>query len=414
MKNLCTFMMAIVLVISATVLVWAQTPNTNSVETTLSQDDVYTIVSGDSLAALSPDKWRQLKAMNPFLDAPNRTQVRADGWTKVLIYPGEKLKGLRALGIEVENAAASTVAQSPSPSAAATPNAQTGQTEEQGLLSWIFWTTLGWFPWLLAILFGAGLAILGYLFWFSRNRGNAAAAGPKYAPNGITDRTAADEFLRQAQRSFGTGTALIESFRIENLRRRRATGTINVSYKDGTTQSRILDNEVVYLADLYYPDGTVRRDEMLLSACGNPLRASGNVASYVPGLNFRFVDEQPQVIRITEPEPDQNSAPTVAKPAKAESRDGVFFTEDGTGAVVELNGKAVELAITSDMSFQLGTNSEEEKSVIVRRNWVQLKFENGRITDFGLDGEPKRVVPIEQTSEEVRSEEDNEAAAAAS
>lgn len=375
-------MMAIVLVITAVGFVWAQTPNTNSVETTLSQDDVYTIVSGDSLAALSPDKWRQLKAMNPFLDAPNRTQVRADGWTKVLIYPGEQLKGLRALGIEVENAAASTVAPSTSKTPATVTQPIAGQTEEQGIFSWIFWTALGWFPWLLAILFGAALAILGYLFWFSRNRGNAAAAGPKFVKDGINDRTAAKEFLRQAQRSFGTGTALIESFRIENLRRRRASGTINVGYKDGTTQSRILDNEVVYLADLHYPDGTIRRDEMLLSACGNPLRASGNVASYVPGLNFRFVDEQPQVIRITEPEPDQNSAPTVAKPAKAESRDGVFFTEEGGVAKISLNGNAIEMVTDGNIFFSF-EKSGDANQISVFRDDVTMIIQNGRITEFG-------------------------------
>lgn len=382
MKNLCTFMMAIVLVISATAFTWAQLPSNNSVETTLSQDDVYTIVSGDSLAALSPDKWRQLKAMNLYLDAPNRTQVRPDGWTKVLIYPGEQLKGLRALGIEVENAAGQTVAPSSSPSSTTTPKAQTGQTEQQGILSTIFWTIVGWFPWFLALLFAVALAIIGYLFWFSRNRGNAAAAGPKYAPNGISDRTAADEFLRQAQQSFGTGTALIESFRIENLRRRRASGTITVGYKDGTTQSRILENEIVYIADLHYPDGSIRRDEMLLSACGNPLRASGNVASYVPGLNFRFVDEQPQIVRIPEPEPDQTPTPTVAKPVTAESRDGVFFTEEGNVAKISLNGNAIEMVTDGNIYFSF-ERVEDANQISVFRDDVTMRIQNGRITEFG-------------------------------
>lgn len=383
MKNLYTFTMAIVLVISVLGFAWAQTPsNSNVVETTLSQDDVYTIVSGDSLAALSPDKWRELKAMNPYLDAPNRTQVRQDGWTKVLIYPGETLKGLRALGIEVENATAPTVAPSASKTPATVTQSTTGEDEEQGILSTIFWTTFSWLPWFLAILFGVALAILGYLFWFSRNRGNAATAGPKYVKDGINDRTAADEFLRQAQRSFGTGTALIESFRIENLRRRRASGTINVGYKDGTTQSRILDNEIVYLADLHYPDGSIRRDEMLLSACGNPLRASGNVASYVPGLNFRFVDEQPQIVRIPEPEPDQTPTPTIVKPVTAESRDGVFFTEEGGVAKISLNGNAIEM-VTDDKIFFSFEKVDDANQISVFRDDVTMRIQNGRITEFG-------------------------------
>mgnify|MGYP001579036784 CR=1 FL=1 len=68
--------------------------------------DIYVIKSGDSAWRIAgdilgnPTLWRQVVEKNPFLKEKGRVTVNPkNGWTYVMMHPGEQLSGLQELGI---------------------------------------------------------------------------------------------------------------------------------------------------------------------------------------------------------------------------------------------------------------------------------------------------------------------------
>lgn len=405
MNNLYSKISAITFfIVIVTGIVLAQSTNTNSAEVTLSPDDVYTVVTGDRLAALSPDRWKELKEFNPYLNEPGRTETGPNGWVKVLIYPGEQLKGLKQLGITMMGQAGAQTSATPTPNPSKSPqDTSEKKDQEAGLLA----TITEWMPWILLLLAAASLALLGYIIWFLLNRRNAANDGPRFVDGGVSDRTVTNAFLTQARAHYGDGNRPINSFQILRQQRRRASGTILVEYKDGRSRSHTLNNDVIYIADIQYPDGSIRRDQMMLQACGNPLRPSGNVAAYVPGLNFRFTDEQATVVPVQTEPIEQTQQPQPATAIQTNTNEGVFFTKNNKFVLVAVSGGKVEMAKGNDVTFSLEQNGDE-KIITVRKNGSMIKFQNGKIVDFGVE-----QLQLPASSEEIPATDNGNSAAAA-
>ncbi len=382
MKTSKTMTMAIVLVITVLGMSFAfgqqagNTSDTNMTARTVFQptfkaeDQVLTEL-GDTLWGYAEEYYDRIIQMNPGLNL--KKKVRGPGDVVVILPVGVYVKG-------VKRVPAGTVLTTPTPTPTATPTPSPSPTQKQqtdntgGLLAIL--PTLFW--WLM--LLGA-LALAAYLLfvnWFNRHRRGAANAGPRFEPRGIDDRTAFAAFERQ----YGNGQNG-QSFTVQNLRRRRASGAITVAYNNGTTQTRVLDTETVYVADLHYSDGRVLRDQLLLQACGNPLRY-GNVLSYAPGIGFRFVDDRIAFIAPPTEEAGNNQQVSTNTPVQ----NGVVFGE-GT-LVIMTNGKPVEMSADDNATFARlkGEGENSQTSVEVRQNGVRLVVQDGVLKE--VEAEPIR------------------------
>ena len=95
-------------------------------ETGVSTEDLYVVQQDDTLYELAgvrrsnPELWRQVVAVNPFLQEKGRLFDR-DGKTIVLIRPGEKLVGLGRLGVIAERVPFDRLAPAPMPVPTPTP-----------------------------------------------------------------------------------------------------------------------------------------------------------------------------------------------------------------------------------------------------------------------------------------------------
>lgn len=379
MKNIKLFAVAIVLVIMSIgfSLSFAQTTAPTTEEKTVLQatfDPADTILTSarDTLWNYSPLEYDRIIAMNPEFKLVK--VVYGPGDIRVNLPVGIMIKGVKRAPANL-TAPSPTPTPSPSPSPSQTPPppppAGSGMGAWlSGLISNIPWLLIGMI--IVIVVLMAALAYTVFVIWFNRNRRGAANAGPRFEQNGINDRTAAEAFARQYRNVNTDGP----TFTVENLRRRRASGAITVAYNNGTSETRVLENDVVYLADLHYSDGTVRRDEMLLSACGNPLRRGGNVLSYAPGLGFRFVDDRPVFVA-----PVMEEQSTAAANLQPTTQTGVVF--NGGTAVITTNGKTVEVAADEQTSFSKVESTEEAPStaVQIRKNGVRLVIRDGILAE---------------------------------
>lgn len=374
-------------------------------QATFNPADTVMTVDGDSLWKYSNLEYDQLIAMNP--EHKLVKVVRGPGDVYVLLPVGIWIKG-------VKRVPASLVGATPTPTPNPTPTV-TPTPSEQSYMAGI----LGLFPFFsypfdltttMLLLALVVIAYLVYALWFRRKGRGAGTAGPRFAQDGINNQTAEAEFIRQARASYPEGNHSENDFRVENLRRRRGTGAIEVLYNNGTSQTRFLDNELVYIADLHYPDGTVKRDQMLLSACGNPLRRSGSVRSYLPGLNFHFEDDRPTSVPLAREAAQTESRNTAASHQAASNSNGSHQTSvvfNAGKVAIFSGGKTVEMVHDRETEFSNPVEGENTSTIRVKKGGVimivadgvitELVSENDHVLDLTLTASPGGAPAVEET-----------------
>ncbi|MES2213415.1 MAG: hypothetical protein V4473_01070 [Patescibacteria group bacterium] len=253
--------------------------------------DVYVVMPGDSAWSISGDVfhnpllWRQVVEKNPFLKAKGRITVNEkNGWTYVMLHPGEQLFGLAELGILPKQVPLSELGiKIPDP------------VVINQVSNWT-WFILG-----LALL----LLIAAYLIYrmLTRDPVNSRQA---MMPGGVTDTTAPTVMQQVAARAAGytrpvsTNSAIYQQFTIVRQTAGRIWGNMTVSYADGRSIPRRLSGERAYQAEVRFPDGHTETLYML-QGCGNDLRMGG-ISRYLPGPEFRFeADPAPVVPPATVP-----------------------------------------------------------------------------------------------------------------
>lgn len=223
--------------------------DTNTTYIVQQGDDLWTL-AGENLG--DPELWRELVARNSFLDEPGRRYTRSDGKVVVVIRPGEKLQGLKTLGLQREPIE--------SPVLESKPTASTWP----GSSTWI----------MLAIAAG----LLGLAYWLWSIRRDPATSGRPMVDGGVnTPDQAMAEFQRRGEQ---------QHFDVIESTPGVLNGLVTVSYGDGSSRQRLLTNELGYRALVQYRDG--RREHLyMLQRCGNDLKFGG-IHRYLPGPDFRF------------------------------------------------------------------------------------------------------------------------------
>jgi len=312
----------------------------------------YTVQPNDTLWGLagknlnSTAAWETIYAANPFLHEPGRRFER-DGWTIVVLKPGEKLAGLNEVGI--------------------VPTKLMHAEEKPAPEKWVdpLYAKRGVSDWIWPVLF---LIVLSGIFTYSRLRSslqrerklsqNPVTSGVPIYSEGVTDETVSEAFQYQASdqytRETGRG-APNNLFTVLRSTPGHAWGIMNVGYADDRVEARRLNGERVYQGSVRFPDGKVETLYML-QGCGNDLRFGG-VRRYEPRDNFRFEPDPPVVAAHTRPTAaevagfDRDSippatetapgpdAPTVTEPVE----DGIVRFEirpatEGQPAMVRMTG----------------------------------------------------------------------------
>lgn len=279
-------------------------------------NDTYVVKAGDTVWNLSevylrdPKKYESVMELNPHLkDRLERRNSRVIVW----IYPGDKVCGLKALGIAPPSRPASTeIAESGKDPKEPTPLPQS--TKAEGNLS---------SPWLWLLLFLIA-AVIGFLFWRLIMR-DPATSGVPIVQGGITpDQPNAVEnrFARMAERRYAAmdpnaNLSVARPVRIGPIEEGTLTGYGRVTYGDNRTEMRRLNREPAYRALFRFPNGT---EEMLffLQACANDVTYLG--ARY---HGFTFTPGR-QVAPIPQPEPLR-----VVAVGGQEREDRIQFTFNG-------------------------------------------------------------------------------------
>jgi len=291
---------------------------------------VYTVQAGDTAWGLSDKNfadgnlWREIINMNPMLMQPGRVYSKPDGTVVVLIRPGEKLVGLDRLGIIPKIEPISELSGR---------RPLSDQDIAWGLLS----------------LLGIGiLIVLMYaLFRSIVLQRDPVESGPPQVRGGVTPDTARTRFVQQGE---------VEGFQVNNVVSGRGSGTINVSYADGRSVPRRLDDHPVFRADITYADGRTA-SRYMLQACGNDLR-SGHILAYLPEPKFVFVpdsERQPEPIPAAPASISAEPAPTQAPSeelAASEVKIEVKQQDDDSPNLVRVSGVEV-----NDFTITHGVNS---------------------------------------------------------
>lgn len=300
-------------------------------ETGVSTEDLYVVQQDDTLYELAgvrrsnPELWRQVVAVNPFLQEKGRLFDR-NGKTIVLIRPGEKLVGLGRLGIVAERVPFDRLQPAPAPVPTPTPVPIDD--------SWPLWA------WILIILLSLVVVVLAIVIFAIVTGNNAAKrlgihvtdvdtdplsnqnvaprrarplpplelpntetaanpepyrhpaeTGPAIVPGGVNDATASRQFMASAIRDYPELVVShgIEAFRVSLVHPITITaGTLTVLYKDGTSRQITVDPEHplrAYRGTITLPTGETQ-ERFMLQACANDLR--GSVSNYQLGSDVRW------------------------------------------------------------------------------------------------------------------------------
>lgn len=253
----------------------------------------YAVQNGDSLwkiagkELLDAREWEKIYADNPFLAQEHR-RFEKDGVIYVLLKPGEVLKGFDPQG-----------GITPTLEELKTPDAKVVEVEKPRT----FWEKLQsglwglvWFL-VFCCLLAMYIAMRDSVNRWRNLRKDPVTSGLPVVQGGVTSEAAPARFQEQAARQWQRETLRTASsslFTILRSVRGRGWGIIDVGYADGTHADRRLNGEVVYQAEVRFPDGKTETLYML-QGCGNDLRF-GNIRNYTPAEGFRF---EPDVATVT-------------------------------------------------------------------------------------------------------------------
>ncbi len=287
MKNILILALAFVVLLGGYPVVAQQINN----------DDVYVVQPGDSAWRVAgmvmddPTLWEEVVKKNPFLKEKGRiSRDPKTGWVMVMMHPGEKLYGLRELGI-IDTPGGSTFL----PLEVITARRSKADLER---LTWL----------LLSLIL---LFLLIFWYVFLRSRRDPVSSGPAIVPGGVAPENAPARFQEMAAQlnNRRTGTELsAQNFQIIDSHAGRIWGILNVRYADQQEIPRRLNGDRAYRAQVRFPNG---KTEMLymLQGCGNDLRYGG-ISRYIPGPDFKF-EADPEPVA---PPPTVPTQPIVAQP----------------------------------------------------------------------------------------------------
>lgn len=333
---------ALALVMAAAVPAQVFTPST-TVNNSVSE---YFVQKGDNLWKLSelklhnPEQWHWLVVQNPFLNNPGRQFTKKDGTFVVIIKEGEVLRGLREVGVT-----SNTIANNTTPPYHDSETRVVGKTFSEKVGDFF---AHNW--WWLAFLGLLGLAAL----WLRREvRRDPVESRPAQVPGGVN--TVVDAQARFSERGAR------QHFTILDTTAGWISGTMGVSYADGTRRPRTLDRQRAYQATVRHQDGRTESLYML-QACGNDLKYGG-IERYLPGPDFSFIPD-PVVVPTPEPVAETPPAPEaaaldltdVAPPAEVGNRPELKIElkpaeTPGATAMVRVTGAPTEdmvLTVTDD------------------------------------------------------------------
>ncbi len=328
-------------------------------------DDVYEVQPGDSAWRVAgkvmndPTLWEEVVRRNPFLKEKGRvTYDPGTGWFKVMMHPGEKLYGLRELGITGTSVSSTFVPES---------------------VTMARWSKADWerLNWLLAAL----LVALVVLFWyiFLRSRRDPVSSGPAIVPGGVAPENAPARFQEMAARlnTNRTGSELsAQNFQILSSQAGRIWGVLNVRYANGQEVPRLLNGDRAYRAEVRFPDGKTETLYML-QGCGNDLRYGG-ISRYIPGPEFRFeADPEPVVAPPTVPveQPVVTQVPPVVAGVQST---GEFVREKDAPSVAELSVVRLEIRSATDgkpaMVHIVGIDETKDNTVEIKPGEVTFRY----------------------------------------
>lgn len=293
----------------------------------------YTVVIGDTgweLARQYYDDattWQRIVDMNPALQKSGRVFEKG-GKIILILKPGEQLLGLEKLGVTAPKAVSISELglEQPAPKIVEVPTPK--------IPSWVWWVLFG----ILALIVLAGFVSVFSLInpdreEFERERvlnQDPVSSGPPMVPGGVNEATAPAHLQEMAARIYmeetGRTATSTQMFTILRSTLGRGWGIMGVLYADSRVESRRLNGERVYQAEVRFPDGNIETLYML-QGCGNDLQYGG-IHRYRPQDDFRFEADV-----ITEPAPAPipvvEVAPALAiVPATAEHvEDGVVRIE---------------------------------------------------------------------------------------
>jgi hypothetical protein len=375
-------------------------------------DDVYTVQTGDTLYQLSgvyrnnPELWKEVLAVNPFLQEKGRLFERNDRII-VLIRPGEKLVGLGRLGITAKPVSIDRLQPAPVPVPTPTP-----VVDE----SWPLWAKImiALLTLIVALIITIIISVMrgGHLArrlgvdstevpynpLDPRNQNVAprrerpfppldlpiiedddpvaseaavqspttnsepyrhpAEMGPAIVPGGVNDATASRQFMASAIRDYPELVVShgVDAFRVISVYPITITsGTLTVLYKDGTSQQITVDPEHplrAYRGMVTLPTGEVQQ-RFMLQACANDLR--GSVSNYNLGSDVRWYEGHQN--RVVERGCEITGTPEVVEaPVATTSTEPVSEAEQGA---LNLPGNLTTEKFFEEM-IRLGVLTEED------------------------------------------------------
>lgn len=341
-------------------------------------DDVYVVQPGDSAWRVAGKTlndstlWQKVIEKNPFLKEKGRiTFDSKTGWFKVMMHPGEKLFGLRELGIT------------------GTSDQPTFIPESVTTAGWSKTDLERWF-WLL-LLFALFFLVLGMLVYVYQSRQDAVSSGPAIVPGGVAPEHAPARFQEMAARlnTNRTGSELsAHNFQVISSQAGRMWGVLNVRYSNGQETPRRLDGDRAYRAEVRFPNGKTETLYML-QGCGNDLRYGG-ISRYLPGPDFRFeADPEPAAAPpIVPTEQPASVEPIVAQPvvssepvASGVQPTGEFVREkDAPVAAVVSEPSVVRFEIRSAtaerpaMVHMVGIDETKDSTVEIKPGEVTFRY----------------------------------------
>ena len=229
-----------------------------------------------------------------------------------MIRPGEALYCLDEAGVSLTSTGSANVGYGKAITTT-TSRPEKSFTEKLG-----DWLGSNW--WLL-------LLIIPFLLWLwlrRETRKDAAEAGPAQVRGGIDN-------VAEAEQRFADRGAR-QHFTILHTVGGEISGTMMVSYANGTRRPRTLDRQRAYRATVRHENGQVE-DLYMLQACGNDLRYGG-ISRYLPGPDFRFVEDVP--VAATEQSPITEEVAPAAVPTAEEVTPPVALAEAGAELKIEL------------------------------------------------------------------------------
>lgn len=266
-----------VLMLLVAFIATAQQDSTKSAE-----DDVfYTIEKGDTLWALEgkfsgkPWMWKRIVDLNPFLKEPGRFKLNEESLPIVMLEPGEKLIGMKKLGITPkklpyeELKGIIPVPTSSTPVKPANPN---------------------WLWQLLTVT-----ALLCAIVVLLKMQKNPVTVGPAMIYGGVDDETVTSQF--RTNKVWPATLTSNDRIEVKDVVKGKIFGLVRIKYGDNKSRIMILTNEIGYRAMVRRNDGPWT-EEFMLQGCGNDVRSG---TRYIPGFGFRFISEDPVMEETPQP-----------------------------------------------------------------------------------------------------------------